>query len=265
MFYLNTRVHFDEVMISFVVYQEFYCSGTSVVYCLGDLESVVADVLSLLFRQAESRSEFNHLLMSSLDGAVTFVQMHDIAVVVSQDLHFDVLRTFQIFFNKDVINTEGFLRFALGAAVLLYHFVFRSYDTHTSATASCCCFQHNRIAAFFCKLQSDVFRRYGFRDARDSRHAYAVGYDLGLDLVSKAVHHVIIRSDEYQSFFFTCLCKFHIFRQEAITRMDRIHTLGLSQLNDLIDRQVSIYRRFSFTDLIGFIRFRSEQCIFIFL
>ena len=235
MFHLDTRVHFDEVMISFMVYQEFYSTCTSVVHRLGDLQSVVADILSLFLCQAERRSKFDHFLVSSLDGTVTFIQMYDVAVAVSQDLHFDMLRTFQIFFNEDIVDTECLLRFTLGTAVLFYHFFLRSYDTHTSSAASGRCLQHNRVSAFICELQSHLFRRYGFCDARDSRHTYAVCHDLGLDLVSEVVHHVIIRSDENQSFFFACLCKFYIFRQEAVTWMDRIHAFCLCQFDDLIN------------------------------
>ena len=264
MFHLDTRVHFDEVMISFMVYQEFYSTCTSVVHRLGDLQSVVADVLSLLLCQAERRSKFDHFLVSSLDGTVTFIQMYDVAVTVSQDLHFDMLRTFQIFFNEDIVDTECLLRFTLGTAVLFYHFFLRSYDTHTSSAASGCRLQHNRVSAFICELQSHLFRRYGFCDARDSRHTYAVCHDLGLDLVSEVVHHVIIRSDENQTFFFACLCKFYIFRQEAVTWMNRIHAFCLCQFDDLINSQISIYRGLAPADLIRFIRFRSEQCIFIF-
>ena len=46
MFHLDTRVHFDEVMISFMVYQEFYSTCTSVVHRLGDLQSVVECIVA---------------------------------------------------------------------------------------------------------------------------------------------------------------------------------------------------------------------------
>ena len=93
--------------------------------------------------------------MSSLDRAVTFIEMNDIAVVVSEDLHFDVLRSFEIFFDEDIVDTECLLSFALCASELFRHLFSASDDPHTSAAAACCSFEHYRISAVLCKFESD--------------------------------------------------------------------------------------------------------------
>ena len=51
---LDTRVHFDEIVLAGgVVQKELNRSGGSVVHCLSDFDGVGADVLSLLVCQAE--------------------------------------------------------------------------------------------------------------------------------------------------------------------------------------------------------------------
>ena len=72
MFYLNTRVHFDEVMLTAGIYQEFYSTCTAIVYGTCNFQSIIADSLTLFFIQAQSRTKFDYFLVTTLNGAVTF-------------------------------------------------------------------------------------------------------------------------------------------------------------------------------------------------
>ena len=73
MFYLDTRVHLDEIVITVFIHQEFHRTRTSVVHGSCDLDGICADGLALFFRQAQCRCEFDDLLVTTLDGTVSFI------------------------------------------------------------------------------------------------------------------------------------------------------------------------------------------------
>src|SRR5438105_7005419 len=55
--------------------------------------------------------DFDHLLMPPLHGAVALVKMQQVAVMIPQDLHFEMPRTRQIFFQEHGSVTERRVRF----------------------------------------------------------------------------------------------------------------------------------------------------------
>ena len=65
------------------------------------------------------------------------------------------------------------------------------------------------------------------------------------------------------SFIFARLCEYRVLSQESIARMDGVYALCLSQRDDLRDAQISIYWCLAFTDLVGLISHRSEECVLI--
>ena len=140
MFYLNTRVHFDKVMLTAGIYQELYSTCTAIVYRACNFQSVIADCLALFFIQAQSRTEFNYFLMTTLDRTVTFKQMYQIAVFVTQHLYFDVFWIFNVFFYENGINTKCFFRFAFCTSVFLQQVFFVTYNTHTATATTGRCF-----------------------------------------------------------------------------------------------------------------------------
>ena len=73
MLYLNSRVHFDEIVLTRLVNEEFNSTCTSVINGLCNLYGVIADSCPLLIGKTESRCKFNNLLVSSLNGAVSFI------------------------------------------------------------------------------------------------------------------------------------------------------------------------------------------------
>ena len=148
MFNLNARIHFDEIMLACrVVKQEFNRTCGAITYCLCDFNRVFTDCAALLIGQAERRRKFDNLLVSSLDGAVTFIKMNDIAFLVTQNLHFDVLWVLKVFFNENIVNAESFRCFGTRGTELWKKFFFASYDSHSSSAAAGSCLEHNGITA----------------------------------------------------------------------------------------------------------------------
>ena len=95
MFDLNTRVDLDEVVPALLINQELGRTGVSVVDGFRELDGIAQDGLSDVFRQVRCRGNLNDLLVSSLDGTVSLVQMDTVAVTIGQELDFDVTRVVQ--------------------------------------------------------------------------------------------------------------------------------------------------------------------------
>ena len=157
MLYLDTRVHLDEVVVAFVVEEELYRTCSAVVYRMSDLQSIIADVLSLLFRKAKRRCELDYLLISSLYRAVSLVEVYDVAVFVSEDLYFDVLRFVEVFLDEYIVDAESLLGFALSAVELFYESLRRVDDPHASSAAAGSSLQHYRISRLLSELNGFFF------------------------------------------------------------------------------------------------------------
>ena len=74
--------------------------------------------------------------MSSLDSAVTLMQMHIIAMLVTEDLHFNMARVFNKLLNNHVIVIERFLRLTLGCIKLVMEFILCHNDSHAFSSAT---------------------------------------------------------------------------------------------------------------------------------
>jgi hypothetical protein len=74
--------------------------------------------------------------VSPLDGAVTLVQVDDVAVVVAEELDFDVLGLVEEPLDKDGAVAEGALGLRGGALKGLLELGLLAHDTHAAATAT---------------------------------------------------------------------------------------------------------------------------------
>ena len=62
----------------------------------------------------DGRGDLDHLLMPPLHRAIALEQVHQVAVLVAEQLHFDVPRPLDELFEEDVGAAEGGQRLALG-------------------------------------------------------------------------------------------------------------------------------------------------------
>lgn len=90
-----------------LVHQELHGTGVDIAHFPGDLDCVIIELLALFRGNTKGRGELHHLLVPALHRTVTLKEMHHIAVLVGEDLHFDVLGLLQELFHKDVVIAEG--------------------------------------------------------------------------------------------------------------------------------------------------------------
>ena len=105
--HLHARVHFNEVPTAGVhVHQELHRPGIVVAGRTRQLHCRLPKLLANPWVQIHCRRHLHHLLMTALHRAVPLIQVHDIAVPVSQNLHFDVLGALDIPFQEHCVVAE---------------------------------------------------------------------------------------------------------------------------------------------------------------
>ena len=138
-----------------------------------------------------------------------------------------------------------------------------SYDTHSASASAGRRLEHDGISAFVRESQRGLRVRNRLGISGNRRYSHGLRDDLGLDFVAKAVHHMVFRPDENDARGFTGSGKLCVLREETVSRMNRFYALCPGKLDDLINREISVHGGFAASDLIGFVRFCPEQCIFI--
>ena len=109
---LNARIDLDEIELAGVgILQELDGARRAIAHRAADLERRLAQLGALRIRQEGGRRAFHHLLIAALHGAVAFVQMHQIAVGIAQDLHFHMTRAPDQLLEINLILAES--RFGL--------------------------------------------------------------------------------------------------------------------------------------------------------
>ena len=99
---LNTRVHLDEEpLVGIHIVEEFNRAGAVIVDGFCDLYGGIAKRIAHAIRQANRRRDLNDLLVAALHGAVALMQVHHIALLVTENLHFNVLSALDVAFKEN--------------------------------------------------------------------------------------------------------------------------------------------------------------------
>ena len=111
---LNAGVHLNEEPLFFIhIVEELDRSGVVVADAGGETHGSLAEVAAHAGVEVHGRRDLDHLLVAALDGAVALVEVEDIAVTVTEDLHLDVLRARNVFFEEHGGVAERPARLAL--------------------------------------------------------------------------------------------------------------------------------------------------------
>ena len=114
MLHLDAGVHLEEIEIKVLVDEEFDGAGIVVSDLPADPDSGLAHLLPDLRGEGRGGRLFDDLLVPALDRAFTLEQMDHVAVVVAEDLHFDVPGLIDVFFDVNRFVAEIGHRLAAG-------------------------------------------------------------------------------------------------------------------------------------------------------
>ena len=182
--HLDAGVHLDEIVIVVLVHQELHRSHADVAHFLGQLHGLVPQLLQGCLWNGEGRGEFHHLLIAALEGAVTLVEVDDVAVAVRQNLHLDVLWLHQELLHEDGGIAEGLAGLLCHQLEGLAHLLVVGAGAHSPPAAAGCRLEDDGIAVAVGPLNRILCVLQRLRAAGNGGHIAAVGQLLGAELVA---------------------------------------------------------------------------------
>ena len=203
--------------------------------------------------------------MTPLHGAIAFVEVQQIAVIVRENLDFEMARTRQIFFQKDAGVAESRFCFALSFFETLVEFRLAAHYAHAAAAAAHGSFHDDRVTDRSREFTRFSWRADRFFRSRKNRHAGRIREASCGGLVSKEFEQFRRRADEYDAGLFAGTRKCGILGQEAVARMNGVNALLLGQCDDAGDIEVRHHRAFARADLICLVGLESVQSEAVFL
>ena len=196
--------------------------------------------------------------MAALDRTIALVQIEDVALLVADQLDFDVARLFDEFFDEHAVITEAGECFTADRIEALAHIGFAPRQPHALAATAGRSLHHHRIA----DASGDFDRVFGAGDLADKAghdaDARRLGAALGFDLVAHGGDSGGRWADEGDAGGAQRLNEAGAFRQEAIARVNGFGACRLAGGDDLVGDQIG-FRRRRRADVHGFIGFAHMQ------
>src|SRR5690606_36423295 len=127
---------------------------------LGKRDALLAHRLAHLFGDEGRRRFLDDLLVAALDAALTLVEVERVAVLIAEDLDFDVARVEDELLDEDAVVAEAVQPLTLDALEALADVLFVIGEAHALAAAARRGFHHHRIA----DLVRDAHRMFGVVD-----------------------------------------------------------------------------------------------------
>ena len=156
---LDARIHLDEVPTPRIrIEQEFDCAGVAEARGLHQAHRRRAKLAANRRIEIRSRRDFDHFLMPALHRAIALPQMQHVAMIVAENLHFDVPRARQIFLDENGCVAERPERLALSFLKQRIECARLAHNAHAAPASAHRGFQHHGVAEF-CRRASRFFRR----------------------------------------------------------------------------------------------------------
>ncbi len=112
---LQPRVHLQEIEAAVLAGDELDGAGAIVADRLGERDRLLAHCCARLGIEQRARRLLDDLLVAALDRAFALAEIDDVAVLVAQNLDFDVARIGDEFLDEDAIIAEARFRLRPGA------------------------------------------------------------------------------------------------------------------------------------------------------
>ena len=252
---LDTRVHLDEEpLVAVEIVEEFDRAGVVVADLARHAGRGLAQLGHDFFREPVARRNLDHLLVPALHGAVALVEMDDIAVLVAEDLHLDVLRAGNVFFEKH-------RRIAERATGLRLRFIEQAGeigslldDAHAAAAAAEGRLDDERKADRLRRLQRFLAIGDRLLGARQHGHVDAFRQGAGGGLVAHHLEQFGARTDKDQTGLGAGAGEVGVFRKKTVARVNRVDALRLRDVDDALDVEIGSDRPFPFAHLIRLVR-----------
>ena len=137
MFDLNSWVDFDEIkLVGIGIDQEFDRAGVFVLHRAADVQRRFAQRLPDFWIEIWSRRYLDNFLMPTLYRAVSFEQVHQVAMLVTQQLDFDVASPLDELLDKNVRAAKRRERFATSLLERRFQVCGIAHHAHAASAAA---------------------------------------------------------------------------------------------------------------------------------
>lgn len=193
---LDTRVDLNEVVSVLLINQELRSACIAISSSLGQSDGIREDAVTNIGGKVLGRGNLDDLLVSSLDRAVTLVQMDNVAMVVTEKLDLNMLGLVKEALNKNGTIAEGSLGLGGGALEVLLQGLLLTDDSHTTTATTISSLDDDGEAVLvgeFLDLLISLDSTWGTRDDRD---VGLVGEVSGRNLVAERINDIGGGTDE---------------------------------------------------------------------
>src|SRR6056297_1622636 len=252
MFDLDPRVDFDEKEVIFRIDDEFHGARVGVFRATDHPHGGIADRFASVLRQRTAGGFLDQFLVASLDAAIAFEQMTNVAMFVGDDLDFDVSRLGDEFFQVHASVAERGFGFGPRCPQGRPEHVFALGDPHAFAAAARGGFDQDRKTDFVRDPDRFLVVLDQAVAARHDGHFILDGDRAGGVFVAELFHRLWAGADEVESAFATDFVELSVFGEKTVSRMNRVGIGDFGGGDDLVDPQVAIGAPRG-SDAVGFV------------
>ena len=237
--HLKAGVHLNEVGLALRGDEEFHRGEGEIAHLANQHAGVFLEAFAQFGGNARprGRGDFHELLVVALHGAVAFVKGEHVAVLVGDDLDFDVADLFEVLFHVQAGVAEGRLRHGGGLKKGIFQFAFLTNKENAAPASAALRLQHDGEGDFVDDLACGGHVDRAFR-AGHHGDAEPLGDLADLHLVAEQVHGVGFGADEGDARLFAFLGETLVFRRKAPAGMDGDDTALLRLGDDEIEVKV---------------------------
>ena len=244
MFHLQTRVHFKEVEALPARVRarddELHRARRIIADRTGECDALLTHSLAHLGGDEGRRRFFHDLLVAALDRAFALIQIENVAMLISEDLDFDMARVEDELLDEHTVIAKAVKAFTLGRFKAFAHVLFGIGQAHALPAAARRRLHHHRIADLF-RDADGMFGIVNLPDkAGDDVDARRHGEFLGLDLVAHRGNRVHRWADKGDALGLELFGKAGAFGQEAIARMHSFCAGCLARRDDFVRDQIRL-------------------------
>ena len=240
MFHLDSGIHFHEIKSAIFIKKEFNRSGIFIPGCFCRFYCCLTHSGTKIIGNHLARRLLDHLLMISLDGAVTLSQMDHISKLICHDLKLDMSWMTHKMFHIHRGIAKSHLRFFLCSTETFFKICQSVSNSHSFAAASESSLDDDRIPDRFCFFHSLFYCVDWIFTAGNDRNTCICHRVFCRLFISKTCDHTGWRSDKSNITLLTKLCKTTVFGKETKSRMDCIGSCNDRRTDDIFHAEVAL-------------------------
>lgn len=238
---LDTGVDLDEVVAVLLVDQELGGTSVAVVDGASQLDGIRQDLVADGGGQVLGRGQLDHLLVTTLDGAVTLEQVDDVALAVTQQLDLDVLGLVEEALDEDGAVSKGALGLGGGTLKGIAQVSLVANNAHTTATTTKGSLDNDGEAIGIGEVLDLFVPLHGALRSGHDGDAALDGQLTGGHLVTQGLDGFRGRAHEDDTGLLDLAGELCVLGEESVTGVDQLDAVLEGDLDNLVSGQIGAH------------------------